>query len=109
MPLHTPFGPSAEACLRDISAGHTINETMNVYVSPGPAGMVSNPMVFAGMMQPRIFVHVSRILLRGIAHVLGSLGSFCFFGSCMNAPLAAEAILCLGTATAIILACAGED
>ena len=72
-------------------------------------GNDKEPVVFADTMQGEFFSHLSRILLRGIAHVLGPLGIFCFFGSCMGAPLAAEAILCLGTATTIILACAGED
>ena len=62
-----------------------------------------------GIMERRIFAHLSRILLRGIANVLGSLGIFFFFGSCMGAHLAAETILSLGTATIIILACAEQD
>ena len=62
-----------------------------------------------GIMERRIFAHLSRILLRGIAHVLGSLGIFFFFGSCRGAHVAVEAILCLGTATIIILACAEQD
>ena len=56
------------------------------------------------IMERRIFAHLSRTLLRGIAHVLGSLG-----GSCRSAHVAVEAILCLGTATIIILAYAEQD
>jgi hypothetical protein len=37
--------------------------------------------------------------------VLGSLGIFCLYGSCIGAPLAADAIVCLGIGTAIVLAC----
>jgi hypothetical protein len=61
------------------------------------------------IMERRIFAHLSRTLLRGIAHVLGSLGIFFFFGSCRGAGVAVEAILCLGIATIIILACAEQD
>jgi hypothetical protein len=43
-------------------------------------------------MERRIFAHLSCILLRGIANVLGSLGIFFFFGSCMGAHLAAETL-----------------
>jgi hypothetical protein len=60
-------------------------------------------------MERRIFAYLSRILLRGIAHILGSLGIFFFFGSCKGAHVAVEAMLCLGTATIIILACAEQD
>jgi hypothetical protein len=62
-----------------------------------------------GIMERRIFAHLSRILLRGIAHVLGPLGILFVFGSCWGADVAVEAILCLGTATIIILACAEQD
>ena len=61
------------------------------------------------IMERRIFAYLSRILLRGIAHILGSLGIFFFFGSCKGAHVAVEAMLCLGTATIIILACAEQD
>jgi len=50
-------------------------------------------------------LRLSRVALFGIALVLGSLGIFCLYGSCIGAPLAADAIVCLGTATAIVLAC----
>ena len=44
-----------------------------------------------------------RIALHGFAHTLGSVGIFCLYWSCMGAPVAAYAVVCLGTATAIIL------
>lgn len=47
---------------------------------------------------------VLRIGLHGVALVLGSFGVFCLYWSCMGVPVAAYALLCLGTATAIILA-----
>jgi hypothetical protein len=50
-------------------------------------------------------VRLSRVALTGIALVLGSFGIFCLYGSCMGVPLAADAIVCLGSATAIVLAC----
>ena len=52
-----------------------------------------------------ILAHLSRIVLHGIALVFGSLGVFCFYWSCVGAPLAAYAIVGLGSATAIVLAC----
>ena len=52
-------------------------------------------------------LRLSRVTLFGIAHVLGSLGIFFLYGSCIGAPLAAPAIVCLGSATAIVLACEG--
>jgi hypothetical protein len=47
--------------------------------------------------------HLSRIVLHGVALVLGSLGVFCLYCSYFGAHLAQYAIVCLGTATAIIL------
>ena len=44
-----------------------------------------------------------RIALHGFAHTLGSVGIFCLYWSCVGAPVAAHAFICLGTATAIIL------
>ena len=54
-------------------------------------------------------VRLLRVLLFGIALVLGSSGIFCFYWSCMGAPLAADAIVCLGSATAIVFACEITD
>ena len=54
-------------------------------------------------------LRLSRVALFGIALVLGSLGIFCWYGSCMGAPVAADAIVCLGSATAIVLACPATD
>ena len=50
-----------------------------------------------------ILAHLSRIVLRGIALVLGLYWSF------VGVPLAAYAIVCLGSATAIILASDSES
>jgi hypothetical protein len=52
--------------------------------------------------------HLSRIVLQGVALVLGSLGIFCLYCSCFGAHLAQYAIVCLGTATGIILASDSE-
>src|SRR5271155_2376787 len=41
-------------------------------------------------------LRLSRVALFGVALVLGSLGIFCLYGSCIGAPLAADAIVCLG-------------
>jgi hypothetical protein len=54
-------------------------------------------------------VRLSRVLLFGIALVLGSFGIFCFYWSCMGAALAADAIISLGSATAIVLGCETTD
>jgi hypothetical protein len=54
-------------------------------------------------------LRLSRGVSFGIALVLGSFGIFCFYWSCMGAPLAADAIICLGSATAIVLACERAD
>ena len=51
---------------------------------------------------------LSRIMLHGIALVLGSLGVFCLYCSCFGAHLAQYAIFCLGTATGIIMASDSE-
>jgi len=50
------------------------------------------------------FARLSRVALSGIALVLRSLGVFFLYGSCIAARLAAPAIVCLGSATAIVLA-----
>jgi hypothetical protein len=44
-----------------------------------------------------------RLALLGIGHVLGSIGVFCLYWSYLSAPVAAHAMICLGTATAIAL------
>jgi len=54
-------------------------------------------------MDGMILAYLSRIVLRGIALVLGSLRVFCLYWSCVGVPLAAYAIVCLGSATTIIL------
>jgi hypothetical protein len=46
--------------------------------------------------------------MHGVALVLGSLGVFCLYCSCFGAHLAQYAIVCLGTATGIVLASDGE-
>jgi hypothetical protein len=51
-----------------------------------------------------LVLRLSRIVLFGITLVLGSLGVFCLFWSCKGAHLAAYAIVCLGSATAMSLA-----
>ena len=53
-------------------------------------------------------IYLSFLLLRGVALVLGSLGVFCLYCSCFGAHLAQYAIVCLGTATGIVLASDGE-
>jgi hypothetical protein len=50
-------------------------------------------------------IYLSFLLARGVALVLGSVGVFWLYASCMGAPVAAHAIVCLGSATIIILAC----
>ena len=54
-------------------------------------------------------VRLSLIVTYGIALVLGSLGIFCLYWSCMGAPLAADAMICLGSATALVLSCERAD
>ena len=49
-------------------------------------------------------VRLMRIGLHGIALILGSLGVFCLYWGCIGAPVAAYALIFLGTATAITLA-----
>jgi hypothetical protein len=49
-------------------------------------------------------LRLSRGVLFGMALVLGSFGIFCFYWSCMGEPFAADAIVSLGSATAIVLA-----
>lgn len=53
-------------------------------------------------------VRLLRLGLHGIALVLGSFGVFCLYWSCLGVPVAAHALLNLGTATAIIFAADGE-
>jgi hypothetical protein len=65
--------------------------------------------VFPIMDSMSLALRASRVALFGIALVLGSLGIFCLYVSCVGAPLAAPAIVCLGSATAIVLACEGID
>ena len=65
--------------------------------------------VFPIMDSMSFALRLSRVASFGIALVLGSLGIFCLCGSCVGAPLAAHAIVCLGSATAIILAREGTD
>ena len=55
-----------------------------------------------------LVLHLSRIALFGIALVLGSIGVFCLYWSCIGAPLAAYALVFLGTAVAIVLASGNE-
>ncbi len=59
-------------------------------------------------MDSMSLIRLLRIGLQGVALVLGSLGVFCFYWSCIGAPVAAYAIVFLGTATAIILASDNE-
>jgi hypothetical protein len=54
-------------------------------------------------------VRLSRVALTAIALVFGSVGIFCLYGSCLGAPVAANAIVCLGSATVIVLACEATD
>jgi hypothetical protein len=51
----------------------------------------------------------SRVVLFGIALVLGSLGDFCLYWSCAGAPLAAYVIVCLGPAMAIVLVSGSDE
>lgn len=55
-----------------------------------------------------LVLRLSRIALFAIALVLGSLGVFCLYWSCVGVPLAVYALVFLGTATAIILAAGNE-
>jgi hypothetical protein len=55
-----------------------------------------------------ILARLSRVALRMISLIFGSLGIFCFFWSCMGLRTAAHAIVCLGIATAIVLASDSE-
>jgi hypothetical protein len=65
--------------------------------------------VFPIMDSMSFALRLSRVALFGIALVLGSLGILCLYASCIGAPLAAQAIVCLGSASAIVLACEGID
>ena len=55
------------------------------------------------------FIRLMRIGLHGMSLVLGSLGIFCLYWSCIGVPVAADALVFLGTATAITLAADGEN
>ena len=70
--------------------------------------MSSDWLVFANPMDGIRLVYLSRIVFHGLALVLGSLGVFCLFWSCIGAHLAQYAIVCLGAATAIVLALDNE-
>ena len=50
------------------------------------------------------FLHIA---LRAFAHTLGSVRIFCLYWSCLGAPVAAHALIYLGSATAIILSTDG--
>jgi hypothetical protein len=54
-------------------------------------------------------VRLLRMGLRGIAAFLGSIGIFCLYWSCLGVPVAAYALVFLGTATAIALAADTES
>ena len=70
--------------------------------------MVARLMVCCQIMDSMILAYLSRIVLRGIALVLGSLGIFSLYWTCVGAPFAAYAIVCLGGTTTIILASDSE-
>jgi hypothetical protein len=53
-------------------------------------------------------VRLMRIGLQGIALILGSFGIFCLYWSCIGVPVAADALVFLGAATAITLAADSE-
>jgi hypothetical protein len=55
-----------------------------------------------------ILARLSRVILRAISLIIGSLGVFCFFWSCMGLQTAAHAIVYLSSATAILLASDSE-
>ncbi len=59
-------------------------------------------------MDSMSLIRLLRIGLHGIALVLGSLGVFCLYWSCMGVPVAAYTIVFLGTATTIVLASDSE-
>ena len=59
---------------------------------------------WARAMDGGILFRVMRMGLDVTAVALGSFGVFCLYHSCMGAPVAAQAIVCLGSATAIVLA-----
>ena len=52
----------------------------------------------------QILFRLLRAGLNGTALALGSAGVFCLYFSCMGKPVAMHAIICLGSATAIVLA-----
>ena len=56
-----------------------------------------------------LILRLSRVALLGVALALGSLGVFCLYWSCVGAPLAAYALVLLGTATAIVLTSGNEN
>lgn len=51
-----------------------------------------------------LLVRLMRIGLHGFALILGALGIFCLYWSCVGVPVAADAFMFLGTATAMTLA-----
>jgi hypothetical protein len=53
-------------------------------------------------------VCLMRIGSRGIALALGSFGIFCLYWSCVGVPIAGDALIFLGAATAITLAADSE-
>ena len=55
-------------------------------------------------MDGQILFRLLRAGLHGAALALGSFGVFCLYFSCMGKPVAMHAIICLGSATAIVLA-----
>jgi hypothetical protein len=55
-----------------------------------------------------ILARRSRVILRTISLIIGTLGIFCFFWSCMGLRTAAHAIVCLSSETAILLASDSE-
>ena len=60
-----------------------------------------------GRRNARAAVLVARVALHAFAHTLGSVGIFCLYWSCVGAPVAAHALIYLGSATAIILSSDG--
>ena len=54
-------------------------------------------------------VSLMRIRLRGVAPILGSLGIFCLYWSCIGVPVPGDAFMFLGTETAITLAGGSEN
>jgi hypothetical protein len=55
-------------------------------------------------MDGEILFRLLRMGLHGTALALGSVGVFLLCFSCMGAPVAGHAVVCLGSATVIVLA-----